>query len=302
MTTFADFKAKSILVKDVNETSITPGLLTLTDVNTLSVTPSSLSCNTPFTISNATLGAATGVTVSSTDNSTNLATTAFVKGQSYLSSASLATYATISSLVDYAKLAVAQTWSALQTFSSGIATNLWNATTATSTMTIGSNLTTGTLTLGTSTSSTTLNGNTTLSQLASPITPNYSYPISSGKVGYSTFVQNTAAVTVGDYNPRTLATLSVPPGVWGIMGHTTISSTGTGNTTYSLVCISDVNNGFNTVHMSHNQPRGTNYNTDINVSGIVTNSTAGNVNWYLVGIMGFGGNFTNNYLYIVRLA
>jgi hypothetical protein len=168
-------------------------------------------------------------------------------------------------------------------------------------MTIGSNLTTGTITIGTSTSSTTLNGNTTISQFASPISPNYSYPISSGKIGYSTFVQGTT-VTVGDYNPKNLATLSVPPGVWGVMGHTTISSTGTGNTIYSLVCMSTISNTFNTVHMSHNQPRGTNYNTDINVSGIITNSTAININWYLVGLMGFGGNFTNNYLYIVRLA
>ena len=301
MTAYADFKAKSILVKDVNETSITPGLLTLTDVSTLSVAPSSISCNIPFTISNATLGSTTGLTVTSSDNSTNLATTAFVKAQSYLTAASLSAYATISSLSEYVKLTITQTWSALQTFSSGIATNMWNATTTTSAMTIGSNLTTGTLTIGTSTSITTLNGNTTISQFAAPITPNYSYPISSGKIGYSTFVQNTAAVNVGDYDGRTLATLSVPPGVWGIMGHTTISSTGTG-TIYSLVCISNVNNVFNTVHMSHNQPRGTNYNTDINVSGIVTNSTASNVNWYLVGIMGFGGNFTNSYLYIVRLA
>jgi len=300
--TFADFKAKSILVKEVNETLISPGRLTVNEgLRTLSLFPSSLSCNGSLTISNATLGAATGVTVSSEDNSTNLATTAFVKAQSYLATIPSGTYATITSLADYVKFAIAQTWTALQTFTLGIVTNVISATTATSAMTIGSNLTTGSLTVGSSTSSTTLNGNTTLLQLASPITPNYTYPLASGKVGYSTFVQN-AAISVVEHTPKTLVTLSVPPGVWGIMGHTTISSTGTGNTIYSLVCISDVNNGYNTVHMSHNQPRGTNYNTDINVSGIVTNSTANNVNWYLVGIMGFGGNFSNNYLYIVRLA
>ena len=301
MTTYADFKAKSILVKDVNETAIAPGFLTMKDgTRTLSVTPSSLSCDGSFTISNATLGTTTGVTVSSTDNSTNLATTAFVKAQSY-TTGSLSAYATISSLADYAKLAIAQTWTALQTFS-GIATNLWNGTSATSAMTIGSNLTTGSLTLGTSTSSTTLNGNTTISQLASPITPNYAYPVSSGKIGYYTFVQGTTVIVAGDFLTRNLATLSVPPGVWGIMGHTTISGTNTANTIYGLVCITSVSNTYNTTHMSHNQPRGTNYSTDINVSGIVTNSTASNVNWYLVGVMGVGGDYTNNYLYIVRLA
>jgi hypothetical protein len=301
MTTYADFKAKSILVKDINETAIGSGALTLTEgTRTLSFLPSSLSSNQGFAISNATLGTATGVTVSADDNSTNLATTAFVKAQSYLSTIPSGTYATMTSFADYVKFTIAQTWSALQTFS-GIVTNVINATSATSAMTIGSNLTTGSLTIGSSTSSTTLNGNTTVSQLATPIRPSYTYPLASGKVGYYTSVQGTT-VSVGDYNPKNLATLSVPPGVWGIMGHTTVSSTGTGNTIYSLVCISNVSNGFNTVHMSHNQPRGTNYNTDINVSGIVTNSSASNVNWYLVGVMGIGGNFSNNYLYMVRLA
>jgi hypothetical protein len=300
MTSNSEFKAGSIKVKYINETEITPDALTINDGKTVTLTALSLSSNGPFTISNATLGATTGVTVPTSENSTKIATTAYVKAQLYATTASLSSYALITSLAEYAKMAVSQTWAALQTFSSGIATNLLNATTATSAMTIGSNLTTGTLTIGTSTSSTTLNGNTAINSLSAPITPAYSYPISSGKIGYTISVESATAINVGEYDPRNLGTLSVPPGVWGTMGHTRISSTG--SPVYSLVCISNASNTFNTLHMSHNQPTGTNFSTNINVSGIITNSSSSNVNWYLVGIMGYPGNFTNNFFYIVKLA
>jgi len=287
MTTFADFKVGSISVKDVNETTVAPGRLTIKDgTGTLSVTPSSLSCDTSFTISNATLGSATGVTVNSDDNSTNLATTAFVKAQSYLSAASLAAYATVATLSDYAKLAVAQTWTALQTFSSGIATNLWNATTATSTMTIGSNLTTGTLTLGTSTSSTTLNGNTTLSQLAAPITPNYSYPISSGKVGYTVYLTNPSNVNASTGNPTVLLTLSVPKGVWLITAHANIMNANP--VTYTLMCF-NTTTGITTASNCHNQPSGADFTTDISVTTVI--QATSDTTYYLVGQLGFNGTF-----------
>jgi hypothetical protein len=91
-------------------------------------------------------GTVNGVTVPSSDNSSSLATTAFVKAQNYLSVAS------------YAQMAVAQTWSALQTFTNGILSSNYDALTPTSTVSVGSNLTTGILNLGTSTSSTTLTG------------------------------------------------------------------------------------------------------------------------------------------------
>ena len=285
MTTFSDFKVGSVLVKDVNETSITPGLLTITNVSTsLSVTPSSISCNAPFTISNATLGTTNGVTVSTSDNSTNLATTAFVKAQSYLTSASLAVYATISSLSEYAKLTILQTWSALQTFSSGIATNVCNATTSTSAMTIGSNLTTGTLTIGTS--STTLNGNTTLSQLASPITPNYSYPISSGKVGYTVYLTNPNTVNAIAGNPTVLLNISVPKGIWLITAHANISNSNP--VTYTLMCF-NTTSAITTASNCHNQPSGADFTTDISLTAVI--QVTSDTTYYLVGQLGFNGAF-----------
>jgi len=93
-----------------------------------------------------------GVTVSSTDNSSILATTAFVKSQNY---------ATQPTLASYAQMALTQSWSAFQTFN-GILSSTYDATynalAAKFIVSVGSNLTTGTLNIGTSTSSTTLSG------------------------------------------------------------------------------------------------------------------------------------------------
>ena len=296
---YVDINVKSLLVKEVNETAITSGLVTVKDgTRTLSLTPSSLSCDSSFTISNATLNAVTGVTVSSTDNSTNLATTAFVKAQSYLSASLMTAYATIASLADYAKLSIAQTWSALQTFSSGIATNVFNGISATSAMTMGSNLTTGTLALGTSTSSTTLNGNTTISQFAAPTTPNYSYPISSGKIGC--LLSNTSAnVSTTAGTPVVVVSLSIPPGVWSITGHVQLSSSGTN--TYSIISVT-TGTVLDITKRCHNQPAGIGYATNINITVFVTNETAGNVTWNLVGQIGFNGTFMANSMIAARLA
>jgi len=114
------------------------------------------------------LGAAYGTTLSSSDNTSALATTAFVKAQGYSTGGG--------SLVGYAQTAVAQTWSALQTFSSGIQSSSYNALTATSTLSLGSNLTTGSLNLGTSTC--TMNQNV-------PFTPTYSSVPTSTQIGYT---------------------------------------------------------------------------------------------------------------------
>lgn len=117
-------------------------------------------------------GTTYGVTVSSSDNSSTLATTSFVKAQNY---------ATQPTLASYAQNIVAQTWSAVQTFSNGILSSNYNALTPTSTVSVGSNLTTGTLNLGTSTSSTTLSG--TSVTMNNPIIMN---PVT---IGYNTMSQ-----------------------------------------------------------------------------------------------------------------
>jgi len=296
---YVSINVKSLLVQDVNQTSISPSNIVLQDgTRTLTVTPSSLSCDGSFTISNATLGTTTGVTVSSEDNSTNLATTAFVKSQSYLSASSMSVYATIASLSEYAKRTIEQTWTALQTFSSGIATNVWNGIAGTSTMEIGGNLTTGSLTLGTSTSSTTLNGNTTITQFASPMTTNYSYPVSSGKIG-CLLSNTTSNLSTTANTPLVVAFLSLPPGVWAITGHVQVSSSGTNN--YSSISVT-TGTVVDTTKMYHKQPTGISYNTNINMTVFVSNETAQNVTWNLVGQIGFNGTFLNNSMIAARIA
>jgi len=112
-------------------------------------------------------GTTYGVTLSTSDNSSSLATTAFVKAQNYAANASLAYYA---------QMAVAQTWSAVQTFN-GILSSTYNALTPTSTLSVGSNLTTGILNLGISTSFTTLAGTSNTIQnptILNPVTIGYS--------------------------------------------------------------------------------------------------------------------------------
>jgi hypothetical protein len=109
-----------------------------------------------------------GITMASSDNSSALATTAYVKSQGYSTSGG--------SSVGYAQMAVAQTWSALQTFSSGILSSTYNALTATSNVSVGSNLTTGILNLGTSTATLNLNA---------PLTPTYTAASVSGQLGYT---------------------------------------------------------------------------------------------------------------------
>jgi hypothetical protein len=87
---YADFKANTI--------QLTNG------VSNITLTPTTISSNGTLTLSNVNLSGSTGVTVSSSDNSSNLATTAFVKAQT-------------PNISGYAQLATTQSWSAKQNFS-----------------------------------------------------------------------------------------------------------------------------------------------------------------------------------------
>jgi hypothetical protein len=151
-------------------------------------------------------------------------------------------------------------------------------------MTIGSNLTTGTLTIGTS--STTLNGNTTLSQLASPITPNYSYPISSGKVGYTVYLTNPNTVNAIAGNPTVLLNISVPKGIWLITAHANISNSNP--VTYTLMCF-NTTSAITTASNCHNQPSGADFTTDISLTAVI--QVTSDTTYYLVGQLGFNGAF-----------
>ena len=143
------------------------------------------------------LGSAYGTTLSSSDNSSALATTAFVKSQGYSTGGG--------SLVGYAQTAVAQTWSALQTFSSGIQSSSYNALTATSTLSLGSNLTTGTLGLGTSTC--TINQNV-------PFTPTYSSAPTSTQIGYNVYPPDNELTIVYSSGYKVLRYLPIVQGTY----------------------------------------------------------------------------------------
>jgi hypothetical protein len=164
-------------------------------------------------------------------------------------------------------------------------------------MTIGSNLTTGTLTIGTSTSSTTLNGNTTISQFAVPITTNYSYPVSYGKVGFLISNTSTNVSTIAN-TPVVVVSVSIPPGVWSITGHARVTA---GTNTYSSISVT-TGTVLDTTKMYHKQPAGSSYDTNINITVFVTNETAGNVTWNLVGQCGFNGTFLENSMIAARIA
>jgi hypothetical protein len=162
---YADFKANTI--------QLTNG------VSNITLTPTTLFSDGILTISNVNLSGSTGVTVSSSDNSSNLATTAFVKAQTpnisgYAQLASVQTWtatqnfstitastpatsdnsstvattafvkAQTSNISGYAQLASVQTWTATQNFST-ITTNKIDGSSSTAIQTVGSNITTGTV-------------------------------------------------------------------------------------------------------------------------------------------------------------
>jgi hypothetical protein len=111
VSTFVEFKAKSLLLRDSNtsgipEVSISPGVLSIYNgSNRINITPTTISNDAIIAITNVNLsGTATGVTMASTDNSSKLATTAFVKSQTF-------------NLSGYAQTSVIQTWTAIQNFS-----------------------------------------------------------------------------------------------------------------------------------------------------------------------------------------
>jgi hypothetical protein len=142
------------------------------------------------------LGPTNGSTVTSSDNSSSLATTAYVKSQGY----------STSSFTGYAQMAATQTWSAIQTFSSGILSSTYDAITPTSTVSVGSNLTTGTLNLATSSATINLNA---------PLSPTYTTAPTSTQIGYNVTLPplNTSNYVFAAVN-RAFRYVSVVPGTY----------------------------------------------------------------------------------------
>jgi len=106
---YADLKATSLRLSDTTATGIpelvlTSGLASLYNgTNRIHITPTNVSSDGVLTLSNTTFsGTTTGFTMPSTDNSSKIATTAFVKAQTP---------------IGYARLESNQSWTAAQNFS-----------------------------------------------------------------------------------------------------------------------------------------------------------------------------------------
>jgi len=106
---YADLKATSLRLSDTTATGIpelvlTSGLASLYNgTNRIYITPTNVSSDGVLTLSNTTFsGTTTGFTMPSTDNSSKIATTAFVKAQT---------------IIGYARLDSNQSWTNTQNFS-----------------------------------------------------------------------------------------------------------------------------------------------------------------------------------------
>jgi len=112
-----------------------------------------------------------------------------------------------------------------------------------------------------------------------PITPNYNYPLSSGQIGsmVTNYVNPTTNTVVGTFSGvRTLATVSLTPGVYILIGRIAYASVSNG---FGKLC-------WNTTEtISNDTSQDNTYTTGVNIhmsiSNIVTVTT--NTTYYLVG-------------------
>ena len=226
------------------------------------ITSSSLSSNGPFSITNVNMSGVTSVTPDVTDNSSKLATTSFVSQKianmslsgyettsnksinvstnassdtmypsvkavkTYVDAALSAYTPTNTSMSLYAQMAATQTWSAVQTFGSGVLASSYNALTATSNISLGTNLTTGILSLGTSTATINLNG---------PFTPTYTAKPTANQIGYNIYldyqISSTYAFSGGE---RVFRFSEATPGATYFVSASAAPSI---NVDYFLICI-----------------------------------------------------------------
>ena len=182
-----------------------------------------------------------------------------------------------------------------------------NSSSATTSQSIGSNLTTGSLTIasaqttgsitvGSSTSSITMNGNTVISKLAEPLTPIYTYPIMAGKIGEIITYTGATSTPVNAGVPWGLAFVTLTEGVWLLQGYG--SGYQLGN--YSYIGFNNANNTLG--------PYGINYRDCLNaaatffyrVSPVLPATTE---NWYLITQVGASGiTISNIRMSAVRIA
>jgi len=228
-------------------------------------------------------------TLLASDNSTNISTTSWVTS-------------------NFAKLSAANFWTAVNTFTAGLNTSvignislasgyyLWDS--ANTTVNIATN-TAYPLNLGGLTNTTTVNGGivnigtasvSTVSlsgtlNFNSPITPLYSYPVSSSQIGY-TLQENITATTVtsGAFMPL-LTRVTLPAGVWMITYSCRfVAATGSFNAT-DAYCYGDQNTVINppiqVVGLTYAVPISTGFGLTGNFVVVSNGSTTYNVGYLL---------------------
>jgi hypothetical protein len=120
------------------------------------------------------------------------------------------------------------------------ATNIHNGTGANATGAVNimsGSANSGTIIIGnetTNNTTTTLRGNTTLTKLATALTPTYNYPVSAGNVGQ--IITGTNAIAYPTANTiKQISTMSLDKGVWYLVSFMTVPTTPSGNHTLNHV-------------------------------------------------------------------
>jgi hypothetical protein len=220
-------------------------------------------------------------------------------------------------------LAAANSWSGLQTFSSGIITDTINPISG-GTLLIGNATTTtnvevasvagrsvvlhlgdgngsgGAINIGNGTNATnnvqilngtgstgtiTLGSSTSFNVLGCPLSPNYSYPVASGRIGATIAGTNAGTLNLVAGTSKTLSTIVIPTGIWVIHG----SFSGYANSTYLTIGLSTTNNSVvsGLVAINTSAVAGTSPATVLTF--IVSTATT----YYLVGVAGTSGTTTS---------
>lgn len=149
---------------------------------------------------------------------------------------------------------------------------------------------TGTIFLGSATSTT---------SLGCPLTPAYSYPITSGKVGFTTTV--TAANVAATQNATdTLVSISLPKGLWFISFTTGLTTSTAG---FFRLGISETTNTLTGARALNTFQGTSSIPPNINTSVVLSHNDGVNKTYYGVALYSLtGGTWTGIEMYATRLA
>jgi hypothetical protein len=194
-----------------------------------------------------------------------------------------------------------RTWGALQTFNAGMVSSAIDPTTVGGTLAIGNGAVTnvvnimtasntGTLSLGSSGSTISLN---------TSLTPNYTYPVAAGKVGFTTTVTavNVAAVQNAS---ATLLSISLPKGIWFVSFTAGLTTTTTG---FFNLGISELSNSLVGARGQSSFTGATPIPPTNTATTVLSHNDVVNKTYYGVALYSLtGGTWTGIEMYATRLA